>query len=269
MSERADVVIIGCGEAGIFAGYELAKRCPELKIVVLEQGADIYSRTCPIVQGKVDRCIQCKTCGTMCGFGGAGAFSDGKFNFTTEFGGWLTDYMEGREVMDLIHYVDSVNVHFGATEKVYSTSTPEAMALEREALKYNLHLLQAQCKHLGTENNLRILANLYEDLKQRVDFRFHTAVERIEAQPEGGYRLCTDKGDFDCTYLIAAPGRSGAEWFAGQCKGLGIPLINNQVTSASGWSCPPRCSSTSPTWSMSPSWSTGPSSTGTVYAPSA
>ncbi len=229
MSERADVVIIGRGEGGIFAGYELAKRCPELKIVVLEQGADIYSRTCPIVQGKVDRCIQCKTCGTMCGFGGAGAFSDGKFNFTTEFGGWLTDYMEGREVMELIHYVDSVNVHFGATEKVYSTSTPEAMALEREALKYDLHLLQAQCKHLGTENNLRILANLYEDLKELVDFRFHTAVERIEPLTEGGYRLCTDRGDFDCAYLIAAPGRSGAEWFASQCKGMGIPLINNQV----------------------------------------
>ena len=229
MSNRADVVIIGCGEAGVFASYELTRRCPNLKVIVLEQGADIYSRTCPIVQGKVDHCIQCKTCGTMCGFGGAGAFSDGKFNFTTQFGGWLTDYMDSKEVMRLIHYVDSVNVHFGATEKVYSTFTPEAIALEREALKYDLHLLQAQCKHLGTENNLRILANIYEYLKERVDFHFHTAVEKIETLPDGGYRLCTGKEDFDCTYLIAAPGRSGAEWFASQCKGLGIPLINNQV----------------------------------------
>ena len=118
MSNRADVVIIGCGEAGVFASYELTRRCPNLKVIVLEQGADIYSRTCPIVQGKVDHCIQCKTCGTMCGFGGAGAFSDGKFNFTTQFGGWLTDYMDSKEVMKLIHYVDSVNVHFGATEKI-------------------------------------------------------------------------------------------------------------------------------------------------------
>ena len=107
MSTRADVVIIGCGEAGVFASYELTKRCPDLKVIVLEQGADIYSRTCPIVQGKVDHCIGCKTCGTMSGFGGAGAFSDGKFNFTTAFGGWLTDYMTETEVMDLIHYVDS------------------------------------------------------------------------------------------------------------------------------------------------------------------
>ena len=229
MSQYSDVVIIGSGEAGIFAAYELAKARPALRVTVLEQGADIYSRTCPIVQGKVDRCIQCKSCGTMCGFGGAGAFSDGKFNFTTAFGGWLTDYMEPGEVMDLIRYVDSVNVRFGATEELFSTTSPEAQRLEVEALKYDLHLLQAQCKHLGTENNLRILANLYEYLKERVDFRFHTAVEQIAVLPQGGYLLETEKGDFTCACLVAAPGRSGAEWFANQCKALGIPLINNQV----------------------------------------
>ena len=229
MSQISDVVIIGSGEAGIFAAYELVKTSPSLSVTVLEQGADIYERTCPIVQGKVDHCVQCRSCGTMCGFGGAGAFSDGKFNFTTAFGGWLTDYMEPGEVMDLIRYVDRVNVRFGATEEIFSTTSPEAQRLEVEALKYDLHLLQAQCKHLGTENNLRILANLYEYLKERVDFRFHTPVEHIAALPQGGYRLETERGDFTCTYLVAAPGRSGAEWFANQCKGLGIPLINNQV----------------------------------------
>ena len=110
MSERYDVAIIGCGEAGIYAGYELMRRNPELKVVVLEQGRDIYSRSCPIVAaGKVRDCIQCKVCDTMCGFGGAGAFSDGKFNFTTAFGGWLTDFMPAREVMDLIEYVDLID----------------------------------------------------------------------------------------------------------------------------------------------------------------
>ena len=229
MNQCCDIAIIGSGEAGIFAAYELVREHPALRVTVLEQGADIYSRTCPIVQGKVDHCIQCKSCGTMCGFGGAGAFSDGKFNFTTAFGGWLTDYMDSAEVMELIRYVDSVNVRFGATTELFSTTSPEAKALEREALKYDLHLLQAQCKHLGTENNLRILANIYEHLKERVDFHFHTTVEQIQAKPEGGYRLLCDRGEFDCTYLIAAPGRSGAEWFANQCKGLDIPLINNQV----------------------------------------
>ena len=103
----------------------------------------------------------------MCGFGGAGAFSDGKFNFTTEFGGWLTDYMDHDEVMELIHYVDDVNVAHGATTSYFSTTTPEAQALAKKALEFDLHLLQAQCKHLGTEKNLMILTNIYEDLKDK------------------------------------------------------------------------------------------------------
>jgi len=229
MHENYDVAIIGCGTAGIFAGYELIERCPDMKIVVLEQGADIYSRSCPIVAGKTKECIRCKVCGTMCGFGGAGAFSDGKYNFTTQFGGWLTDFMPENEVMRLINYVDTINMKFGATDKTFSTDSPEAKALEREALKYDLHLLQAKVKHLGTENNLRILQNIYEALKDRIDYRFRCAVESIDREGEG-YRLTTGKGDeISCTYLIAAPGRSGAEWFANQCKKLGIRLINNQV----------------------------------------
>ena len=229
MNTRYDVAIIGCGEAGIFAGYELKKLRPELNVLVMDQGADIYSRQCPIVSGKVDRCVHCSICDTMCGFGGAGAFSDGKFNFTTAFGGWLTDYMPASEVMDLIRYVDSVNVRFGATTECFSTATPEAQALEKKALENDLHLLQAQCKHLGTENNLRILANIYEHLKDKIDYRFRTAVKTIDRQDEG-YHLELENGDsVDCAVLIAAPGRSGAEWFAGECKRLGIHLINNQV----------------------------------------
>ena len=229
MAEHVDVAIIGSGEAGIYAAYELSRLAPDLKILVLEKGRDIYSRSCPIVAGKVKSCVQCPVCDTMCGFGGAGAFSDGKFNFTTAFGGWLTDFMPGEEVMDLISYVDKINVTHGATTELYSTDTPQAKALERKALEFDLHLLQAKCKHLGTENNLRILTNIYEDLKERVEFRFQTGVETIEALKEG-YRLVTEKGDaVDCDWLIAGPGRSGAEWFSNQCKGLGIELLNNQV----------------------------------------
>ncbi len=229
MREKVDVAVIGCGEAGIYAAYELARLCRPLKVLVLEKGEDIYRRSCPIVAGKVRSCVQCPVCGTMCGFGGAGAFSDGKFNFTTQFGGWLTDFMPASEVMELIGYVDEINVGHGATRELYSTSTPEARALEKRALEFDLHLLQAKCKHLGTENNLRILQNIYEDMKERVDFRFRTGVERIEVL-EKGYRLITEKGDeVDCDWLIAGPGRSGAEWFANQCKALGLKLLNNQV----------------------------------------
>ena len=231
MNTRYDVAIIGCGEAGIFAAYELMRLCPDLKVLTLDQGADIYHRSCPIVAGKVKECIQCRVCDTMCGFGGAGAFSDGKYNFTTAFGGWLTDFMDKKEVMELIDYVDSINVKHGATTEVYSTATPAAKALEKRALEHDLHLLQARCKHLGTENNLKILQSIYEAVKEYTEYRFHTAVATIEhLGDQEGYRLTTEKGDqVDCTWLIAAPGRSGAEWFANQCKGLGLELINNQV----------------------------------------
>ncbi|MEG1720671.1 MAG: FAD-dependent oxidoreductase, partial [Pseudoflavonifractor sp.] len=230
MNSQYDVAIIGSGTAGIFAGYELMRQNPGLKVLTLDQGDDIYSRTCPIVAGKVKECIHCKVCGTMCGFGGAGAFSDGKYNFTTEFGGWLTDFMPKDEVMRLINYVDTINMKHGATDKVYSTDTPEAKALEKKALEFDLHLLQARCKHLGTENNLKILQSIYEEVRQNVEFRFHTAVDHIQQLEDKTYRLTAENGDtVDCKWLIAAPGRSGAEWFSNQCKDLGIELINNQV----------------------------------------
>ena len=226
-----DVAIIGCGEAGIYAGYELSLKDPSLKIGVFDKGSDIYKRSCPIVAGQVDHCIHCDVCATMCGFGGAGAFSDGKFNFTTEFGGWLTDYMDQKEVMDLIHYVDDVNVAHGATTEFYSTSTPEAKALAKKALEFDLHLLEARCKHLGTERNLVILTNIYEDLKDKLAFHFNTGIAEINAaKDQEGYTLTTEKGQtYNCRFLIAAPGRSGADWFADQCKRLGLKLINNQV----------------------------------------
>ena len=230
MTNRYDIMVLGTGEAGIFAAYELTLRCPGAKVLVVDQGTDIYHRSCPIVAGKVKTCINCPVCDTMCGFGGAGAFSDGKFNFTTDFGGWLTDFLDQDEVMELIEYVDSLNVKHGATTQCFSTTTPQARELEKKALEFDLHLLQARCKHLGTENNLRILTNIYEHIRDKHDFRFRTAIRTISVEKDGTYTLESEQGDkFNAPYLIAAPGRSGAEWFANQCKGLGLELINNQV----------------------------------------
>ena len=229
MLKTYDTAILGCGEAGVFAGYELVHRNPGMNVLIVDQGQDIYHRSCPIVAGNVRDCIDCKVCHTMCGFGGAGAFSDGKYNFTTAFGGWLTDFIPEQEVMDLIDYVDEINTAHGATKEVYSTNTPAAQALRKQALQYDLHLLQARVKHLGTENNLRILTNLYETLRKKITFQFNTAVTAIR-KAEGGYLLETADGDqYLSKYLIAAPGRSGAEWFAGQCRQLGLPMTNNQI----------------------------------------
>lgn len=222
-----DVAIVGAGPAGVFAAYELVENKPELKVVVLESGKDIYHRVCPIAAGKVKSCINCKPCSIMRGFGGAGAFSDGKYNFTTQFGGWLNDYLEDDKVMELIRYVDAINMKHGAPAKVFTT---EGSTLGKRALEYDLHLLDASVRHLGTENNLRMLEQTYEYLKDKVEFRFLTPVAQIATDGKGDNMLLLDNGEVVAAeYLIVAPGRAGAEWFTDECRRLGVKLVNNQV----------------------------------------
>ncbi len=224
-----NTIILGGGTAGIFAAYELNKLIPGMDILMLEQGNDIYKRTCPIVDKTVPSCINCNSCGIMNGFGGAGAFSDGKYNFTTQFGGWLNEYLDSEAIMELIEYVDTVNVGFGATLQRFSTNTPEARDISRRALANDLHLLEAEVKHLGTENNKQILSKIFDYLNQKIEISCNTAVESIE-KIDDGYRITLANGKTaTCRYLIAAPGRSGAEWFAEQCRHLQLQLINNQV----------------------------------------
>ena len=228
-TKQYDVAIIGAGLAGIFAGYELTSNNPDVKVVILEQGTPIVERSCPIINKKVDSCINCKPCAIMRGFGGAGAFSDGKFNFTTQFGGWLNDYLSDNEVMELIEYVDSINQLFGATDEFFSTATPQADIIRRKAISFDLHLMDAKCKHLGTECNREILIKQAKWLGEHLDLSCGTKVEEITLLKNGRYHLDTSAGSIECKFLIAAPGRSGAEWFSNQCHKLNLPMINNQV----------------------------------------
>ncbi len=224
---KYDVAIIGGGPAGVFAAYELAEKKPELRILILETGRDIYTRTCPISTGKVESCIGCKPCSIMRGFGGAGAFSDGKYNFTTQFGGWLNEYLPDAEVMDLINYVDKINMKHGAPVKVYST---EDSNIGQLALQHDLHLLSASVRHLGTENNLQMLKATYEYLKDKVEFRFECPVAHIHSDGQGRNAIELESGEtIDADYLIAAPGRAGAEWFSNECENLGLEQENNRV----------------------------------------
>ncbi|WP_337778342.1 lycopene cyclase family protein, partial [Mitsuokella jalaludinii] len=152
--KKYDVAIVGGGPAGVMAAYELVEKKPGLHVIVFESGKDIYHRVCPISAGKVKSCIGCKPCSIMRGFGGAGAFSDGKYNFTTKFGGWLNEYLPDEEVMELIDYVDKINMKHGAPSQIFSTKNSD---IGRLALQHDLHLLSASVRHLGTENNLRML----------------------------------------------------------------------------------------------------------------
>ncbi|MBQ9364225.1 MAG: NAD(P)/FAD-dependent oxidoreductase [Schwartzia sp.] len=222
-----DVAVVGAGPAGTMAAYELSLRRPDIKIAVFESGNDIYHRVCPIAAGKAKTCIGCKPCNIMRGFGGAGAFSDGKYNFTTQFGGWLNDYIDDNEVMELIRYVDEINMSHGAPSDVYTTAGSD---IGKKALEYDIHLLDASVRHLGTENNLNMLKETYEYLKDKAEFYFLSPVKTIESDGKGDNMLVLESGEaIEAKYIIVTPGRAGAEWFTDECKRLGVKLLNNQV----------------------------------------
>ena len=169
--ERYDVIIIGAGPGGIFSAYELAQAKRGLKIAVFELGRPLDKRHCPIDGKKIKVCAKCPVCSIMSGFGGAGAFSDGKYNITNQFGGTLYEYIGKQEAIELMQYVDSINLrHGGEGTKLYSTANSE---IKRECLKNGLHLLDAQVRHLGTDINYVVLGNIYDELKDKVDFHFN------------------------------------------------------------------------------------------------
>lgn len=221
-----DVIIIGAGPGGIFSAYELSKNNPNLKIAVFEAGNELSKRKCPIDGDKVKSCIGCKTCAIMSGFGGAGAFSDGKYNITNDFGGTLYEYIGKKKATELMEYVDHINVtHGGENCKLYSTSGSQFKKL---CMQNQLHLLDASVRHLGTDINYIVLENLYSELKDKVEFHFNTHIDKVEKLEEG---YCVESGGLSCTCTdcIISVGRSGSKWMEGVCNELGINTLSNRV----------------------------------------
>ena len=221
-----DVIIIGAGPGGIFSAYELTRLNPELKVAVFEAGHSLAKRCCPIDGNKIKSCIGCKSCSIMSGFGGAGAFSDGKYNITNDFGGTLFEYIGKKQALDLMHYVDEVNMAYGGKgTKLYSTAGTK---FKRECIQYDLHLLDASVRHLGTDINYVVLGNLYADLKEKADFFFDTPVESVEIT-DGGYQINCEHASYTCAKCIVSVGRSGSKWMERVCKDLKIPTKSNRV----------------------------------------
>ncbi len=221
-----DVIIIGAGPGGIFSAYELVQKKPALKVAVFEAGHELKKRRCPIDGEKIKSCINCKHCSIMSGFGGAGAFSDGKYNVTNDFGGTLYEYIGKQKALELMHYVDDVNMRYGGEgTKLYSTAGSKFKKL---CMQNDLHLLDASVRHLGTDVNYIVLENLYNELKKKVDFYFESPVERIRAA-EGGYEVFTQTDRYACKYCIVSVGRSGSKWMEKICGELQIPTKSNRV----------------------------------------
>ena len=221
-----DVIIVGAGPGGIFTAYELAKADRGLKVAVFELGKPLDKRKCPIDGKKVKACVKCPTCAIMSGFGGAGAFSDGKYNITNQFGGTLYEYIGKQEAIDLMRYVDQINLdHGGEGTKLYSTANTQ---IKRTCLENGLHLLDAQVRHLGTDINYVVLENLYNELKEKVDFHFNAAVTAVK-KTEEGYQVQVGEESFSCRRCVISVGRSGSKWMEAVCGKLNIPTQSNRV----------------------------------------
>lgn len=275
-----DVIIVGAGPSGIFASYEFTKNNPQLKVLLLDKGQDIYRRSCPINKGLLKECPTTKrfeyqscypTCALTGGWGGSGAFSDGKYNITTDFGGWMGDYLSSSELLNLIEYADQVNLSFGATKETHGSiemidtiknlekaideleinieeqSTPELRIklkeakkkltslnkineIEQRATSVGMKLLKAKVRHLGTEENLKILTKFYEYLKDKLEIKHHTKVKDIIVEEQTIKGVILENGDvFYSEYIFIAPGRDGSEWLSHILEKQKLKLINNQV----------------------------------------
>lgn len=221
-----DVIIIGAGPGGIFSSYELIKHDPTLKIAVFETGNSLEKRKCPIDGKNVKTCIHCKTCGIMNGFGGAGAFSDGKYNITNQFGGTLYEYIGKQEAIDLMNYVDDINCAYGGEDtKLYSTANTK---IKKLCLQNDLHLLDASVRHLGTDINYIVLENLYHKLKEKVTFYFNSKVDMVN-KIEDGYEIVSNDQTYTCKKCIISTGRSGSKWMQTICDHLNIETKSNRV----------------------------------------
>ncbi len=222
-----DIIIIGAGASGVFMSYELAKLNADAKVLMIDKGAPLEKRQCPIKLG-ARTCLKCSPCHIMNGYGGAGTLSDGKYNITTQFGGDLHAYVGVDKAMELMEYVDEVLCSMGGADaKLYSTASSE---LKTIALRNDLHLLEAKVRHLGTDRNVKILGRIFNYCSSKVDTVFYTGVENVVREDDGTFTLTTDKGDkYNCRDLVMATGRSGSKWSAAVCDSMGIKQKKNRV----------------------------------------
>jgi len=224
---KYDVIIVGAGPAGIFSAIELTEK-NKLNILMLDRGPDINQRKCPASRGL--ECVHCEPCFLLSGWGGAGAFSDGKLTLSTEVGGWLDQYVSSKELGELVNHVDEIYLKFGATEHVYGTDIEKIEEIERKASLAGLKLIRQKIRHMGTERCAQTLRKMRQELNNKVEFKPKTEVKGLivkNGTVEGVETVSGEK--FLGKYVIVAPGRSGAEWLQSEAQALSLKTLNNPV----------------------------------------
>ena len=226
MKERYDVIIVGAGPAGIFAALELVKR-DGLKVLMLEKGPDIEKRDCP---ARVGKCQRCETCAITSGWGGAGAYSDGKLSLSPDVGGWLGEYVGTRMLRELIDCVDQLYLEFGAPRQIFGDDAKKVAEWRKKAVLSNLVLTPCPFRHLGTERCRELLVRMRDFLADKVEMKTNADVESILVDGGRVRGVRTAAGEeLLAGNVVVAPGREGADWLADEMERLGVSVQNNQV----------------------------------------
>jgi uncharacterized FAD-dependent dehydrogenase len=224
---KYDVIIVGAGPAGIFCALELSEKT-KLSVLMLDRGHDVNQRKCPASRGF--ECVKCDPCTVLSGWGGAGAFSDGKLTLSTEVGGWLDQYVSMKELKDLVDRADSIYLRYGAPDHVYGEDAEKIEEIERKASLAGLKLVHQKVRHMGTERCAQTLRKMRQELNGKVEFKPRTDVKGLMVRDNVVEGVETVDGDkYMAKYVIAAPGRSGAEWLQGEAQALGLKTLSNPV----------------------------------------
>ena len=224
---RYDVIIVGAGPAGIFSALELSGKT-DLSILMLEKGSDIDKRKCPASRGL--GCINCRPCQLLSGWGGAGAFSDGKLTLSTSVGGWLDEYIGKERLSSLLDYVDKTYAKYADSPVVYGYDIDEVERIEKRASLAGLQLIRQKIRHLGTDKCREVLQKIRRDINDHVEVRTNTEVKDLLVEDRKVKGVETINGErFLGKYVIVAPGRVGAEWLKSEAQALGLKTLNNPV----------------------------------------
>ncbi len=228
---KFDCIIIGGGPAGIFCALELVRTKKDIKILILEKGHDLRARTCPSRE-KNAPCFGCTTCAVISGWGGAGAFSDGKLAYSTEVGGMLGDYLEPSQFKEGIKYIHDIYLEFGAPEKLYGLENLEGVEnLQKKASLAGMRLVPAPIRHLGTGRTQEVLQQMQDYLLDRgVTIETKTPVASIKVKDVAAAGVVTKDGqEYEADYLVCAPGRYGSEWLESEAQRLELDMAINPV----------------------------------------